>query len=108
MIVQDLERMDSLLQAKQQLLVTVAQLCERDDFREQLDKDPALRERFREAAGRFQKRNSANQAIAGVQVNHARQSLMLLRSVLGLRDTTLYGNTGEMTVSKEQRNLGSA
>lgn len=108
MIVQDLERMDVLLQSKQHFLVQVAQLCERDDFRDQLDRDPALRGRFRELASQFRQRNAANQAIAHVQINHARQSLMLLRSVLGLRDTTLYGNNGEMTVSKEQRNLGQA
>lgn len=50
--------------------------------------------------------NRENRTIATVELKHTKNSIELLRSLLKLDDVPLYGAYGEVTVSREKRNLG--
>ncbi len=50
--------------------------------------------------------NRDNRTMATVELKHTQNSIELLRSLLKLDDVPLYGAYGEVTVSREKRNLG--
>jgi flagellar biosynthesis/type III secretory pathway chaperone len=52
--------------------------------------------------------NLANQSVAMIELNAARKSLELLRSLLRMDDLPLYGAAGQVSIAREKRNLGSA
>jgi len=54
-----------------------------------------------------QARNKNNQALALMELDHSREALALLRSLMQLEDVTLYGAGGNLSVIREKRNLGA-
>lgn len=50
--------------------------------------------------------NRDNQALASVEVKHTRDALELLRSLMKMNDVAVYGEAGELSVSREKRLLG--
>lgn len=54
-----------------------------------------------------QARNKNNQTLALMELDHSREALALLRSLMQLEDVTLYGAGGDLSVIREKRNLGA-
>jgi flagellar biosynthesis/type III secretory pathway chaperone len=52
--------------------------------------------------------NLANQSVVMIELNAARKSLELLRTLLKMDDLPLYGAAGQVSIAREKRNLGSA
>ena len=52
--------------------------------------------------------NGQNQQVALVELSHTRKSLEMLRSLLKMNDVPVYGSTGQVTVTREKRDFGSA
>lgn len=52
--------------------------------------------------------NEQNQQVALIELNHTRKSLEMLRSLLNMNDVPVYGSTGQVTVTREKRDFGSA
>ena len=64
------------------------------------------KQRLREILLHCQQINRDNQAIASVEIKQSRDALELLRSLMKMNDVAVYGEAGEMTVTREKRHLG--
>ena len=64
------------------------------------------KQRLREILLHCQQINRDNQAIASVEIKQSRDALNLLRSLMKMNDVAVYGEAGEMTVTREKRYLG--
>ena len=64
------------------------------------------KQRLREILLRCQQVNRDNQAIASVEIKQSRDALELLRSLMKMNDVAVYGEAGEMTITREKRLLG--
>ncbi len=64
------------------------------------------KQRLREILLQCQQINRDNQAIASVEIKQSRDALELLRSLMNMNDVAVYGEAGEMSVTREKRHLG--
>lgn len=103
-----LETLHALLVRKEQLLVLVqdreaglGQVLSRESS------EPAVHS-LKVRVRKCHELNERNKTVTQVQIGHTRKSLELLRSMLMLNDVPVYGATGEVTISREKRDFGSA
>ena len=102
------ETLVALLQRKESLIVEIAAL-EPDLVKVfgQAEDDPAVRS-LQVRVKDCHELNQRNRTVAHLQLGYTRKSLALLRSLLNLSDVPVYGATGEISIYREKRKLGSA
>lgn len=102
----DLENLSRLSSEKSELLNL---LQESNEFISQLlRRSPLIPEveRLKQQLAECHSINRVNRTLATVELKHTQNSIELLRSLLKLDDVPLYGAYGQVTVSREKRNLG--